>query len=381
MRFVLFYHSFVSCWNHGNVHFLRGVTRALLARGHSVAVYEPSDGWSRTNALAEAGGAQVLDECAGLVPGVEIRPYRLATLDLDRALDGADVVIAHEWNVPALIERLGRARLQGHFTLLFHDTHHRAVSDPAALDRIDLDAFDAVLAFGEVLREVYLRRGWGRRVVTWHEAADTALFKPQPHASKSTDLVWIGNWGDGERDAELQSFLVEPVMLAGAHARLHGVRYPDAVRNKLRAQGFALAGWLPNHRAPAAFAGARFTVHVPRRPYVEALPGIPTIRVFEALACGLPLISAPWIDAEGLFPGGSYLEARNTAEMAQAMRSVMAEPARAADVARRGLAAIAARHTCAHRADELLALLGGLAARGSASARAQSSSPQQTVPP
>ena len=46
------------------------------------------------------------------------------------------------------------------------------------------------------------------------------------------------------------------------------------------------------------------TVHVPRRPYVEALPGIPTIRVFEALACGIPLVSAPWADSEGLFPPG-----------------------------------------------------------------------------
>ena len=43
------------------------------------------------------------------------------------------------------------------------------------------------------------------------------------------------------------------------------------------------------------------TVHVPRRPYVDALPGIPTIRVFEALACGIPLVSAPWRDEEGLF--------------------------------------------------------------------------------
>ncbi len=42
-------------------------------------------------------------------------------------------------------------------------------------------------------------------------------------------------------------------------------------------------------------------MHIPRRPYVESLPGIPTIRVFEALACGIPLISAPWSDSEALF--------------------------------------------------------------------------------
>ena len=52
----------------------------------------------------------------------------------------------------------------------------------------------------------------------------------------------------------------------------------------------------------------RVTVHVPRRPYAQALPGIPTIRVFEALACGIPLVSAPWDDVEGLFrPGEDFL--------------------------------------------------------------------------
>ncbi|HLH89317.1 MAG TPA: glycosyltransferase [Xanthobacteraceae bacterium] len=360
MRFVLFYHSFVSCWNHGNAHFLRGMARALVSRGHSVATYEPIDGWSRQNALLEEGGAQAVAECARLVPGVEVHFYRPETLDLDRALDHADVVVAHEWNDPALIARLGARRRGGHFVLLFHDTHHRAVSAPEELDRFELDAFDAVLVFGEVLREVYLRRGWGRRAVTWHEAADAALFRPRPSIEKGTDLIWIGNWGDGERDAELQRFLIEPVLTAGLAAQLHGVRYPVAVQDKLRADGFSLGGWLPNHRAPAAFAAARFTIHVPRRPYVAALPGIPTIRVFEALACGIPLISAPWTDAENLFPAGSYLKARDGAEVVAAMRALVLDPSFAEEVSGAGLAAIEARHTCEHRADELMAVIAGL---------------------
>lgn len=369
MKFALFYHSFVSCWNHGNAHFLRGLARALRARGHRVAVHEPTDGWSRMNARREEGGAEVLEECARLVPGIELHAYELATLDLDRALDGADVVIAHEWNDPALIARLGERRGRGgRFLLFFHDTHHRAVSAPDDLDRFDLESFDAVLAFGEVLRAVYLERGWGRRAVTWHEAADVTLFAPKPDAVKDIDLVWIGNWGDGERDHEVQRFLVEPALQAAASARLHGVRYPEAVRRKLRALGFSLAGWLPNHRAPAAFAAARFTIHVPRRPYVEALPGIPTIRMFEALACGIPLISAPWSDVEELFPDGSYLKARSGDEMTASMRSLLHDPDIAAATAAAGLRAIAERHTCGHRADELLALVERLKAPAGAAA-------------
>ncbi|EJW10374.1 Glycosyltransferase [Rhodovulum sp. PH10] len=358
MNVVLFCHAFTSCWNHGNAHFLRGVARELLRAGHRVAAYEPANGWSRTNALQD-GGAEVLAECEHLVPGVAIRRYD-AMPELDEALDGADLVLAHEWNEPALIAALGRRRAQGgRFLLFFHDTHHRAVTAPDEIGRFDLDGYDGVLAFGEVLREVYRSRGWGRRVFTWHEAADTALFRPLDR-EKERDLVFVGNFGDGERDAELEQFLLGPITRLGLAARIHGVRYPDHVRAKLAAQNIDHAGWLPNHRAPEAFARARLTVHVPRRPYAAALPGIPTIRVFEALACGIPLISAPWDDAEGLFPPGAFLRAADGDAMAAALKAVLSDPAHAAALAATGLQAIRERHGCSHRVAELLAICAQL---------------------
>lgn len=91
---------------------------------------------------------------------------------------------------------------------------------------------------------------------------------------------------------------------------MHGVRYPSEARAALEASGLRYGGWLPNDEVPRAFAQNRVTVHVPRRPYVEALPGVPTIRVFEALACGIPLLCSPWRDVEGLFRAGEdYLVA------------------------------------------------------------------------
>jgi spore maturation protein CgeB len=363
MKLVLFYHSFVSCWNHGNAHFLRGVTRELIRHGHDVTVFEPEDGWSRTNALRD-GGAPALAEASRLIPGVDLRTYSLPTLDLAAALDDADVAIVHEWTDPALVAALGERRNRGgDFLLLFHDTHHRAITAPEELERLSLDGYDGVLAFGEVLREVYLKRGWGRRVFTWHEAADTTLFRPRPGAPADADLVWIGNWGDGERAEELGEFLIDPIAKLGLKARIYGVRYPAKARASLAAAGIQYRGWLPNHRAPSALAAARMTVHVPRRPYVEALPGIPTIRVFEALACGIPLISAPWRDDEGLFPHGSYLSAESGGEMTAALRLVMRDRDLAEDLVRTGLYAIRTRHTCAHRAAELMAIIEGLRAQ------------------
>jgi spore maturation protein CgeB len=357
MKFVLFYHSVVSCWNHGNAHFLRGICRELIRLGHQVSVYEPNDGWSRANALQD-GGAGHLAEAEGLVPGLAIHAYDPAAIDLDAALDHADAVIVHEWNAPELVAAIGERRAAGApFTLLFHDTHHRAVSAPHEIGRFRIEAYDGVLAFGEVLREIYLRKGWASQVFTWHEAADTALFKPLPRREKNADLVWIGNWGDGERAGELREFLLEPVVRLGLKARIHGVRYPAEVREEVAAHGIDYAGWLPNHAAPQAFAAADMTVHVPRRPYVAALPGIPTIRVFEALACGIPLVSAPWSDSEGLFPPGCHLTARNGEEMTAALALLRRDEALRQQLTRNGLAAIAGRHSCAHRAGELLTIL------------------------
>ena len=357
MRVVVFCHSLASCWNHGNAHFLRGVVRELGARGHEVRVLEPAAGWSRENLVRDQGEAALRGWREAYPDLPEPETYAGPVPDLDRALDGADLVLVHEWNEPDLVAALGRRRAAGgRFTLLFHDTHHRAVSDPGAIRRFDLDGYDGVLAFGAVLRERYLAQGWARRVWTWHEAADTALFRPLPEVEPEADLVWVGNWGDGERTEELRAFLLEPVKHLGLAATVHGVRYPGDALGELAAAGIAYRGWLPNHRVPLAFARHRVTVHVPRRPYVEALPGIPTIRVFEALACGIPLVSAPWRDAEGLFPEGSYLQAEDGEAMERQLAAVLADPDLRRSLAETGLAAIRARHSCAHRVDELLAI-------------------------
>jgi spore maturation protein CgeB len=357
MRFVLFVHSLVSDWNHGNAHFLRGIVRALQARGHQVRTFEPLDSWSRSNLLAERGEI-ALRRFARRFPDLEPLTYGSDGPDLDAALDGADVVLVHEWNAPALIARLGRHRRNGgRYRLLFHDTHHRSVTDADAMRALDLDGYDGVLAFGAAVREAYRRQGWARRAWVWHEAADTSVFRPYPEETADGDLVWVGNWGDDERTAELREFLLEPVRSLGLRARIHGVRYPEAARRELADAGIAYGGWLANADVPRTFARHRVTVHVPRRPYVEALAGVPTIRVFEALACGIPLVCSPWRDIEGLFrPGTDFLVAEDRAAMTRALKRVLEDSALARELAAHGIATIQARHTCAHRVEELLSI-------------------------
>jgi spore maturation protein CgeB len=355
VRIALFVHSLRSDWNHGNAHFLRGVASELVHRGHAVTAWEPQGAWSAENLVRDHGPA-ALDAWREAYPEIPVRAYAPDTFDPGAALDGVDLALVHEWNDPALVARLGaeRARRPG-LRLLFHDTHHRAVTAPGEMARYDLSRYDGVLAFGRVLAELYTARGIARAFV-WHEAADVRRFHPLP-VEKEGDLVFVGNWGDEERTRELSEFLLEPARALGLGGAVHGVRYPEAGRRALAAAGIAFRGYLPNHRAPAVLARHRVTVHVPRRPYAAALPGIPTIRPFEALACGIPLVSAPWDDAEGLFqPGEDHLVARDGAEMVRHLRAVLSEPGLARSLSDRGLATVRARHTCAHRVDELLAI-------------------------
>jgi spore maturation protein CgeB len=371
MRFVMFYHSLISDWNHGNAHFLRGVVTELRSRGHDVVVWEPEDAWSVQNLLADHG-VQALTDFSRAFPGLHSRRYRRDQLDLAQAVAGADVVLVHEWNDPALVNGLGAlaARRDGAGPcFLFHDTHHRAVSDPDSMSRFDLRAYDGVLAFGEVLRDLYLERGWCPRAFVWHEAADVRTFYPRDpgEAGQRGDLVWIGNWGDGERTRELDEFLIQPVRALGLRARVYGVRYPGEAREALAAAGIEYGGWLPNHRVPAVLAAHRLTIHVPRRHYASSLPGIPTIRPFEALACGTPLVSAPWDDRENMFEAGrDHLVARDGAAMTALLAELLDAPERRAELAAAGLARIRAAHTCGHRVDQLLGITAQLGTTGAA---------------
>jgi spore maturation protein CgeB len=373
MRVVMFYHSAISDWNHGNAHFLRGIATELLRRGHDVEILEDRDAWSVQNLLKERGPVAI-SEFHGHFPQLRISRYDRDRLKLDTVLAGADLVIVHEWNDPGLVWRLGQHRAShGQYRLIFHDTHHRSVSAPQEMARYDLAHYDAVLVYGASIREVYLAHRWAQSVYVWHEAADTTLFRPLDRNGSSAapsahsgaeqlgefegDLVWIGNWGDDERAAEIHEFLIEPVGELNLKARVYGVRYPEHAVCALRQAGIEYSGWLPNYEVPRVFSRFRVTIHIPRGPYRQQLSGIPTIRPFEAMACGIPLVCAYWNDTERLFePERDYLVAKDGREMTEHLRQLLTDGDLARELSNHGRKTILDRHTCAHRVDELLGL-------------------------
>jgi spore maturation protein CgeB len=144
MKIALFYHSLRSDWNHGNAHFLRGIASELQARGHEVRVFEPRAGWSFVNLVAEHGTAP-LRAFRKAYPHLRSTFYTLERLALDRLLDGVDLVLVHEWNEPALLRRIGAHHQRNRdYVLLFHDTHHRSVTNPDSVAASDLKNYDGV---------------------------------------------------------------------------------------------------------------------------------------------------------------------------------------------------------------------------------------------
>lgn len=358
LRIAYLAHTLRSDWNNGNAHFLRGLMQGLGKAGQEVTIFEPERGWSIDNLRQESNGEDSLTQFAQVYPDLRLSLYDPETIATPAAwrerLQGFDVVVLHEWNPPALAHLLLDLRKQFGYKLLFHDTHHRASSSPEQIRLFGIDRFDGVLAFGETLRSIYRDRFNIQAVWTFHEAADVNVFRPL-EAQNEKDIVWIGNWGEGERSDEIRTFLLQPVAaLRDVRAQIYGVRYPQEGLEALQDANVKYGGYLPNLQAPYVYAASRLTVHVPRQQYSQAMSGIPTIRVFEALACGIPLISAPWQDSESLFRNGDFAWADSGKEMTRTMEHLLNDTAAAAAQAIRGRETVLARHTCDHRTQQFL---------------------------
>src|SRR5690606_220072 len=250
MKIALFYPSLYSDRKNPIAHFSRGLAKELLKRGHGVEVYESQDNPALAQLVKEEGlGA--LEEFKIQYPELDPQFYVPGEkLEDHTILDRADLVIVHAGNPPWLVEEVGMSKKGHGFILLFHDTLHLSATDPEAMERYDLSHYDGALVQGNTVKKIYLERNWAKKVWTWHQGADVGLFKPEGGSEKQGDLVWIGNWADGQRAEELEEFLIRPVKELGIKATVHGVGYPGKVKKRFAQAGMDYGGWLPNYRVP-----------------------------------------------------------------------------------------------------------------------------------
>jgi spore maturation protein CgeB len=352
----IFCPSLISDWDNRSAHFLRGVGSALVRQGHTAQFLEPRGSEPVENLLDDRGPSAIA-EFHRHYPDLHSIAYEVDTLDLEEVLAGADLLLVSACTDSALIERLGEQRRRvDTFRSLLRD----ASRNEREMERTppDLSGFDGVLASGDFLRRKYLESGEAKRAWTWREGADETIFHPVPRQPLEGDVVWVGNWGPTDRLSQFEEFLIGPVRDLGLRAKLYGTGFPAEVLQRLHESGIEFGGSIANSEVPVVFARYRLTVHMPRS---GSLPGVPAMQMFEAMACGIPLISAPWNDIEHLFsPGEDYFVAEDSSDVKRKMLRILDHPAEAARIADRGRATILARHTCTHRVGELMAILDDL---------------------
>ena len=200
MKIVTFAHSLASCWNHGNAHFLRGLLRELVRRGHDVVAFERADGWSRHN-LVRDHGQSPLARFAALFPELTAVHYTDGA-DVSAMLDGADLAIVHEWTDPELVREIGAVRKRSGSSC--SSSRHPPprgqrcrgirVVRPVRLRRR--------ARLRRSLAEVYRRRGWGNRVFVFHEAADVSTFSPPADEGAEVQARPRLDWQLGRRGAQ-----------------------------------------------------------------------------------------------------------------------------------------------------------------------------------
>jgi spore maturation protein CgeB len=188
-------------------------------------------------------------------------------------------------------------------------------------------------------------------------SVDAAVYRPNP-APPRWDLSYLGTYSP-DRQPSLERLLIEPARRA-PHLRfaVAGPQYPadiDWPANVERLEH------VPPSDHPAFYAASRFTLNVTRQDMVAA--GFsPSVRLFEAAACGAPILSDPWPGLDGLFAYGREILIAQSADGVLSALIAMPEPARLA-LGQAGRARVLAAHTSDHRAAELDAYLREAAGR------------------
>jgi spore maturation protein CgeB len=209
--------------------------------------------------------------------------------------------------------------------------------------------FDVVFSFtgGRALEGLRIRLG-ARRVIPLYGSVDPDLHRPvQPTSCYRADLSYLGTYAS-DRQAALEALFVDPARrLPAKRFAIAGAQYPDDFP---WCANIFFVRHLPAAEHPAFFSSSRLTLNVTREP-MASMGYCPSGRLFEAAACGCPILSDAWQGIEAFYePGREILIARSTDDALAAMEADEAELRRIAAAARERTRH---EHTADHRAVEL----------------------------
>jgi spore maturation protein CgeB len=336
--------SITSSWGNGHATTYRGLVRELAQRGHRVAFLERDVPW-----YAENRDLPNPPYCrTALYEDVPDLQRRFGDLirDADVVIVGSyvpDGVAVGEWVTRSAQGVTGFYDIDTPVTLARLASGDVEYLTPALVERYDL-----YLSFtgGPTLER--LEREWGSPCArALYCSVDPDLYFPDP-AVRRWDLGYMGTYSV-DRQPALNRLLVTPARRwAAGRFTVAGPQYPATIRwpaNVLRTEHLAPR----DHRA--FYNAQRFTLNVTRADMVAA-GWSPSVRLFEAAACGTPIVSDPWPGIEEvLTPDEEILICRSGAEVLEILRDMPEAQRRA--VGARARARVMREHTAAHRAAEL----------------------------
>jgi spore maturation protein CgeB len=343
MRIAIFGLSITSSWGNGHATTYRSLIKGLAGRGHEVVFYERTQPWYAANQdLRHSNLSEIV-----LYESIrELDASCSGHVDADLAMIGSyvpDGVQLAEW-------LLGHTRAVTAFydidtpvTLAALEQRRCTYLSPALIPEYDL-----YLSFagGPVLDT--LKRTYGaRHAYPLYCSVDPDQYFPIQTA-ELYDLAYLGTYSP-DRQPKLDMLLCESARhWPEGRFCVAGPQYPPEV------------AWPPNvarldHVAPTEhcrfYNSQRFTLNVTRRDMVES--GFsPSVRLFEAAACGVPVISDHWNGLERFFaPSAEILIAESCADVLAALRGMSS--AEAQEIGSRARERVLREHTSEHRAMEL----------------------------
>ncbi len=342
LRIVVLGLSLSSSWGNGHATTFRALLRGLAGLGHDVLFLERDVPWYASNRdLPEPDFCRL----AFYSDVVSLGEHHGAEIV------SADAVIVGSY-VPDGIEVLDLVLQFARGTRVFYDIDTPVTL--ASLDRGDcayvaprqIPLLDLYLSFsGGRMLDRLVRDYRARQAVAFYCAVDETRYLPDPGAVRRWDLGYLGTYSD-DRQPALERLLIEPARRSPQlRFVVAGPQYPAGIDwpgNVDRIEH------LPPAAHPGFYAAQRYTLNVTRADMIAAGHS-PSVRLFEAAACGTPIISDRWDGLTELLPDGEALLVADTSDdVVQALQDI--DEQRRSRLAEAARAIVLASHTGAARA-------------------------------
>jgi spore maturation protein CgeB len=354
MRIAIFGLTVSSSWGNGHATLWRGLCSALAEAGHSISFFEKDVPYYRTHRdLGQPGGyaLQLYSEWTEIQPRVESAVKEcdcaIVTSYCPDARPAADLIlensklfsIFYDLDTPVTLNALGREGTVDY------------------IPSYGLEPFDLVLSYtgGNALGELENRLG-AKRVAPLYGSVDPSTHHPVPTDERfASDFSYLGTYA-ADRQQQLDELFLKPAnQCPQKKFCIGGALYPP---------DFPWTGntYFVRHVAPpehpAFYSSSKLTLNVTRAAMAE-MGYCPSGRLFEAAACGTPIVSDWWEGLNHFFePGKEILIAKSSVDTEEALNL---ETGELQAIARASQERTLCEHTASHRAAELISLIEGSA--------------------